>query len=263
MTTSTTDIEREYKTVQKLILTVKSQLEQIEHSPQHKSGSTGSEHYQGTAPRARRTYHMEEIEGGMVSPTQIDGHVQQSKLLELQSQLSANINKLSRSERTIREMVTHLPSNKKDYWKREVENITDESRYLRRSVDKYMKSIHDHERDRELLMGSYAASNNDAVRTQQERMGELTNQKASMTRSLQIVEQMKDVGANIMGMLGEQSDTLRGVQRKVLDMGVQLDVVGSTLRLINRRHLMDKWIVYIGMIIVCALLLFVFWWRFL
>jgi Golgi SNAP receptor complex protein 2 len=269
MTTSTADIEREYKTVQKLILEIKSQLEQIEgvqHQEKYngKYGSTGSEHFQGTTPRARRAYQMEEIEGGMVSPSAIDGQVQQTKILELQAQLSANINKLSRAERSIRDMVAHLPLNKRDHWKREIENVTDESRFLRRSVDKYMRTIHDSERDRELLMGSYKGSTNDeAARTHEERMGELHKQRASMSRSLQVIEQMKDVGTNVMEMLSEQSDTLRGVHRKVIDMGISMGVVGSTLRLIERRHKMDKWIVYIGMVLIMALLIFVFWWRFL
>lgn len=264
-TSSTTDIEREHKMVQKLILEVRAQLEQVEGmQPQNaKFGSTGSEHYKGT-PRARKTYQIDEVEGGMVSPSSVDGQLQHNKILDLQSQLSTNINKLLRSERKIKEMVTNLPLNKREHWKREVDNITEESRFLRRSVDKYLKTINDHEKDRELLLGSYKGfQNDDAIRNHQEMMNELHSQKDSMNRSLQVIEQMKEVGAGVLEMLGQQSDILRGVHRKVMDMGVHLGVVQSTLRMISRRHLMDRWVVYIGMFLVMALLVLVFWWKFM
>ncbi|KAL0489641.1 golgi SNAP receptor complex member 2 [Acrasis kona] len=261
---STTDIEKEYKVAQKLILDVRAQLEEVE-SIQHTSGlfasGSGSQHSQSST-RARRTYQADEIEGGMVSPSAVNNHKQQLKIMELQTALTQNINKLSRSERSIRDMVPQLPMNKKDYWKREVENITEESRFLRRSVDKYLRSIHDTERDRELLMGAYKSTSAER-RGEKAVMESLADQRSSMQRSKQVIEQMKDYGANLMSMLGEQSDTMRAAHRRVMDMGVTMGIVQSTLGMIQRRHIRDKWIVYTGMFLVSALLMFVFWWKFL
>ena len=58
--------------------------------------------------------------------------------------------------------------------------------------------------------------------------------------------------------LGQQRSALKGIERKVLDLANTLGVSNSVMRVIERRQLVDKAIVYGGMLLTLWLLWFVF-----
>ena len=60
--------------------------------------------------------------------------------------------------------------------------------------------------------------------------------------------------------LTSQREMLKGTQRKVLDMLTTLGVSSSTIRIIERRNVVDKMIVYGGMLITALLLYLVHRW---
>jgi|TARA_B110001469_G_C9494076_1_gene247069 Golgi SNAP receptor complex protein 2 len=62
----------------------------------------------------------------------------------------------------------------------------------------------------------------------------------------------------VLGSLGEQRSSLKGVQRKVLDIASTLGVSNSVLRAIESRQFWDKMLVYGGMLLTLALLWLVF-----
>ena len=59
-------------------------------------------------------------------------------------------------------------------------------------------------------------------------------------------------------MLSPQRSTLKGVQRKVLDMAQTLGLSNDVLRMMERRQFWDKVILYGGMLMTLALIWFVF-----
>ena len=81
----------------------------------------------------------------------------------------------------------------------------------------------------------------------------------SMRRSNQMVDDLLDSGANILGSLHEQKDRLKSARRKVLNVLDTLGVSQSVLKVIDRRQRMDAIIVYGGMFVI-TFFIFVFWW---
>ena len=62
----------------------------------------------------------------------------------------------------------------------------------------------------------------------------------------------------VLGSLGEQRSSLKGVQRKVLDIASTLGVSNSVIRAIESRQFWDKMLVYGGMLLTLVLLWLVF-----
>jgi len=62
----------------------------------------------------------------------------------------------------------------------------------------------------------------------------------------------------VLSSLGQQRSSLKGVERKVLDFANTLGLSNNVIRTIERRQLVDKFIVYGGMLLTLALLWFVF-----
>ena len=61
-----------------------------------------------------------------------------------------------------------------------------------------------------------------------------------------------------LSALMQQRSSLKGVQRKVLDMAQTLGLSNNVLRMIERRQFWDKVILYGGMLTTLALIWFVF-----
>ena len=62
----------------------------------------------------------------------------------------------------------------------------------------------------------------------------------------------------IRSALGQQGASLKGVQRKLLNMAATLGLSNNVLRAIERRQLGDKLILYGGMLLTFGLIYFVF-----
>ena len=67
-------------------------------------------------------------------------------------------------------------------------------------------------------------------------------------------------GSGVLQNLREQRVSLKGVQRKVLDIAKTLGLSNTVLRLIERRTYQDKFILYGGMIVCCVIMYLV--WRY-
>ena len=67
-------------------------------------------------------------------------------------------------------------------------------------------------------------------------------------------------GSGVLQNLREQRVSLKGVQRKVLDIANTLGLSNTVLRLIERRTYQDKFILYGGMIVCCVIMYLV--WRY-
>ena len=72
------------------------------------------------------------------------------------------------------------------------------------------------------------------------------------------VDDMLSSGSAILGNLREQRSTLKGAQKKVLDVVNHLGLSNTVLRLIEKRAHEDKFILYGGMV-VCSIIMFLVW----
>lgn len=69
---------------------------------------------------------------------------------------------------------------------------------------------------------------------------------------------MLSSGSAILGNLREQRGTLKGAQKKMLDVMNYLGLSNTVLRLIEKRSHQDKFILYGGMV-VCCIIMFLVW----
>ena len=72
------------------------------------------------------------------------------------------------------------------------------------------------------------------------------------------LDQLTGNASAVLGALNEQRSSLKGIQRKVLDMASTLGVSNSVIRTIESRQFWDKMLVYGGMLTTVWLVWFVF-----
>lgn len=74
------------------------------------------------------------------------------------------------------------------------------------------------------------------------------------------LDELIETGSNIFSNLRDQSSTLKGVHRKVLDIANMLGLSNTVMRLIERRTSQDKIILVVGMVVTCIIMYLV--WRY-
>ena len=84
-------------------------------------------------------------------------------------------------------------------------------------------------------------------------------ESASLDRSSNMVNTYIAQGQETLNELLEQKDRLKNIQRKVFDIMNYLGISQNIIKAVEKRDFTDKWIVFIGMIIV-SLFLLVLWW---
>nr|CAB3498746.1 unnamed protein product [Digitaria exilis] len=80
----------------------------------------------------------------------------------------------------------------------------------------------------------------------------------SAQSSKRMLEEAYGTGVAILHKYADQRDRLKSAQRKALDVLNTVGLSNSVLKLIERRHRVDKWIAYAGMIITIVVMI-AFW----
>jgi len=76
----------------------------------------------------------------------------------------------------------------------------------------------------------------------------------SLTRSNRYMDDLLSQGAATIQNLRDQRSTLKGVQKKILDVANTLGMSNTVIRLIERRGQQDKYILIGGMVATCILM---------
>jgi len=276
-------MESEYKNSQKLILTIRRDLEQLEREQYEQqqqallnTGSSSSSeiddaiesglyHRGGSSTNARSAMMTHRTSSDSSSSSVPLSNIElEQRRQRLNERVTSNINTLSRGEQSLKSLVQQLGAANKsrDLWEQQISHLSNEVSFLRASTNKIFRRISEAEHARQLLLGA----DENYLKTggsmdDEERMRHLHSQTSSFQRSIALVEQMKDVGSSVLGMLSSQKETIQGARRRVLDIGLMLGVSQSTIRMIERRNIIDRAIVYGGMLLVSMLLLYFFWTR--
>lgn len=82
-----------------------------------------------------------------------------------------------------------------------------------------------------------------------------------MSRSSNMVSNYIAIGQETLSNLMSQKERLKGVQKTTFDMLNYLGISNSLMRSVERRDKIDKWFVYIGMILILLLILYLLWRR--
>ncbi|XP_068651014.1 membrin-11-like [Aristolochia californica] len=145
----------------------------------------------------------------------------------------------------------------RDLWRRKVERIVEEVDSLKVSLDKIL--IRGQKRMQEVKERAelFERANGESAHVLR-----IFDEEAQAMQSAQNSSRMLDeayaTGVAILGRYAEQRDYLKRAQRKALDVLNTVGLSNSVLKLIERRHRLDKWIAYAGML-TTIIVVYAFW----
>ncbi|KAL5209990.1 hypothetical protein ABZP36_005613 [Zizania latifolia] len=145
----------------------------------------------------------------------------------------------------------------RDLWKRKVEQLSEEVDSLKEILDR-----HSLRQKKRILEAKERAELFERANGESSHVLRIFDDEAqamqSARSSSRMLEEAYDTGVAILHKYADQRDRLKSAQRKALDILNTVGLSNSVLKLIERRHRVDKWIAYAGMIIT-VVVMFVFW----
>ncbi|XP_020579849.1 membrin-11-like [Phalaenopsis equestris] len=145
----------------------------------------------------------------------------------------------------------------RELWKRKVEHVAEEANSLRESLDKHalkqQKKIQE-AKERADLLGRANGESEHFLRI----FDEEAQAMQSARNSHMMLDEAYATGVAVLSKYAEQRDRLKRAQRKALDVLNTVGLSNSVLKLIERRHRVDKWIAYGGMMIT-VVVMYMFW----
>lgn len=151
-----------------------------------------------------------------------------------------------------------VPSKgQRDLWKRKVEQVAEEVDSLKESLDRLsmrqqrrMQEV----RERAELMQRANGDGEHVLRI----FDSEAQAMQSARNSHMMLEEAYETGVAVLAKYADQRDRLKRAQRKALDILNTVGLSNSVLKLIERRHRVDKWVAYAGMIIT-VVVVYTFW----
>ncbi|KAI4363926.1 hypothetical protein MLD38_020085 [Melastoma candidum] len=147
--------------------------------------------------------------------------------------------------------------SQRDLWRRKVEQVAEEAESLKESLDKYF--LRNQRRmmeakERAELLGRADGDSAHVLRI----FDDEAQAMQSARNSSRMLEESFATGVAILSKYSEQRERLKKAQRKALDVLNNVGLSNSVLKLIERRHRVDKLIKYAGMIST-IIILYAFW----
>ncbi|XP_050371016.1 membrin-11 [Argentina anserina] len=147
--------------------------------------------------------------------------------------------------------------SQRDIWKRKVEQVAEEAESLKEGLDKYnlrkQRKICE-AKERAELLGRANGESSHVIRV----FDEEAQAMQSARNSSRMLHEATSVGEAILSKYAGQREHIKRAQRKALDILNTVGLSNSVLKLIERRHHVDRWIKYAGMILTVVIVFF-FW----
>lgn len=154
----------------------------------------------------------------------------------------------------LRSLVNNEAPQSREIWTVKIEQLSEDFNMMMGQVanieTRIMQSVNYHLERNELFGGDLRQRENLSA------MGELVEEGASTDRSNRMVGEILNTGAATLDSLIGQRDRLKSVRRMVLDMGTLLGLSDTTMRHIERRDIVDR---YIVIFLMCLTLMILFW----
>ncbi|PSC73478.1 Qb-SNARE Bos1 Membrin family [Micractinium conductrix] len=220
------DLAAVHTQAKKLILTIRAGLERLETAEQNSRA---------------------------IVPTGLSAELQQ-QVQQLQ-RLSGELDAVWRMQ-SLRE-----PPSKRDVWKRKVEQVAEETDALAAGLQRFthrQQRRHAEERQRQELLerrhggGGPLGGGLGGMEAEVKAARHVTNSK-------RVLEEAYETGVDIVGAMSGQRERLKATHRKVLDVLNTIGLSDSLLRLVERRHRLDKLLVYGGMLGTLLVVAGVYW----
>ncbi|XP_074571890.1 membrin-11-like [Curcuma longa] len=153
-----------------------------------------------------------------------------------------------------------VPSRgQRDLWKRKVEVVAEKVDSLKEGLDKQL-----FRQQNRMLEARERAQLLEGANRDSEHVLRIFDEEAqamqSARNSSMMLEEAYTTGVAVLFKYAEQRDRLKRAQRKALDILNTVGLSNTVLKLIERRHRIDKWIAYSGMGISFMVVLVFMWW---
>ncbi|WOK99463.1 hypothetical protein Cni_G08175 [Canna indica] len=153
-----------------------------------------------------------------------------------------------------------IPSRgQRDLWKRKVEQVAEEADSLKESLDKILLRQQKRVLEAKERAELFERANGDSAHVLRIFDDEAQAMQSARNSSM-MLEEAYNTGVAVLAKYAEQRDRLKRAQRKALDILNTVGLSNTVLKLIERRHRVDKWIAYTGMVMIVLVVLAFVWW---
>ncbi|KAF9616359.1 hypothetical protein IFM89_029613 [Coptis chinensis] len=140
---------------------------------------------------------------------------------------------------------------------RKIENVAQDVEQLKKSLENYTER-----NNKRMMEARQRAELLERVNEESSHVLRIVDDEAqamqSARNSSKMLEEALDTGVAILSKYAGQREVLKRAQRKALDTLNTIGLSNSVLKLIERRHRVDKWVAYTGMA-VTIILVYAFW----
>ncbi|KAA8496570.1 Golgi SNAP receptor complex member 2 [Porphyridium purpureum] len=159
-------------------------------------------------------------------------------------------------------MVTHEPTNKREYWRLRLAQLDEEIAEVKRAHAAIMRKRHIQVREEQMrtdLLRERISATGDASIP----IGSLSfeHETQSLNQSSSMVDDILRTGRSALEQLQVQRVSLKGTKTKMLDVANKIGVGKDIIRMIEKKENETALIVYGGMFILTLLLLLLFIWK--
>lgn len=203
--------------------------------------------------------------------------------------LTQTLNRLVQEVALLDRLVSDAPADQRrdDVWRKRASQLAAEAAAQRVAVERFLKTTHAsrvERAERGLLFGAVrravAARRARAHRNARSRapahapthhppqaradaiaVDAFVSERASLHASHAMMDDVAAAAGSVMGALQAQRATLKGAHKRALDIAAGLGVSNSLIRIIERRTVGDRIIVYGGSVVIMILLAIVVRWR--
>lgn len=174
-----------------------------------------------------------------------------------QQKLSFLAREFSQVVERLEERTQQLKGSARTLWERKTGRLSDDCRDLKNALDQRlgrMFQVQREEENRKALFG-------DRSNKKQDDTQDLVREHRKLQESNQMLDNVLEQGRDVLRSIGVQNKTIKNARRKLLDAANIMGLASSLVNVIDRRHTMDKWLVYLGMVISLLLLFGLYWLR--
>eukprot|EP00268_Persea_americana_P069566 TRINITY_DN98_c0_g1_i1.p1 TRINITY_DN98_c0_g1~~TRINITY_DN98_c0_g1_i1.p1 ORF type:complete len:254 (+),score=44.14 TRINITY_DN98_c0_g1_i1:104-763(+) len=145
----------------------------------------------------------------------------------------------------------------RDLWRRKVEQVEEEVDSLKQSLDKHLLRNHKRTQEAKERAELLKRANGESAHVLRIFDEEAQAMQSARNSSL-MLDDAYNTGVAVLTKYAEQRDRLKRAQRKALDILSTVGLSNSVLKVIEKRHRIDKWIAYAGML-TTIVIVYAFW----
>ncbi|XP_073463759.1 Golgi SNAP receptor complex member 2 isoform X1 [Aquarana catesbeiana] len=176
----------------------------------------------------------------------------------VENEIQARIDQIFSNLERLEILCSKEPPSKRQNAKLRVDQLKYDVQHLQTALRnfqhrRYAREQQDKERE-ELLTRNYTTNDSDTSI----HIDETLQFNSSVRNAHQGIDDLLGSGTSILEGLRDQRKTLKGAQKKILDVANMLGLSNTVMRLIEKRAFQDKAIMIGGMIFTCVVMILVF-----